>query len=138
MRDARLIRLSSHALGRESRVRVYVYDDAAAMREAATRFNGNDHGDALGVVQAYRSADGTNCLPIVRLIRGHLGTQIVSHEMHHAATALYGASVNEHARARTHLTHFNEPFAHLYSDLLHRLVDRLYALGYYDREAADD
>lgn len=127
-----LIRLSSRALGRPARVRVYVYDRLDDMREAAERFNGNDNSDALGVTQAYYSADGTHCLPIVRLARGHLGTQIVSHEMHHAATALYGVSVGEHARARTHLNHFNEPFAHLYSDLLRRLVDRLYALGYYD------
>jgi len=32
-----------------------------------------------------------------------------------------------------HIAQCDEPFAHLRSDLTARLVDRLYALGYYDQ-----
>lgn len=90
------------------------------------------------MLSAHVEPDGTQgpwilATPIIRLVKGRLSTQVVSHEMHHAATALYGASLPDDAQLADHLTHHNEPFAHLYSDLLRALVDRLYALGYYDR-----
>ena len=47
------------------------------------------------------------------------------------ATQAAGAHTPDRVNRRAHLNHHNEPFAHLYSDLLARLVDRLYALGYY-------
>lgn len=128
---ARLIRVSSTALGARRQVRVYVYDDVMQMRQASGRFNGNDVSGALGVTQAWTDSAGRAGGVVVRLAKGHLGTRVVSHEMHHAATALYGSVVGERVSRVAHLNHFNEPFAHLYSDLLYRLVGRLYALGYY-------
>jgi S-adenosylhomocysteine hydrolase len=126
-----VIRVSSRALGPRVHVRVCVYDDVHAMRAAADGFNGTTHVDALGVTQATVDRSGRAVAVIVRLAVGHLGTQVVSHEMHHAATALYGAHVGDRPSRAAHLNHFNEPFAHLYSDLLARLVGRLYALGFY-------
>ena len=131
MSEQRLIRLSSRALGCTSRVRVYIYGTVEEMREAGTRFNGCDFSDAAALTQAYYDAPHTHCLPIVRLARGQLDVRIVSHEMHHASAALYAVRLAPDARARAHLTHYNEPFAHLFSDLLHRLTNRLRALGYY-------
>lgn len=128
----RLIRVSSRALGDRVWVRVYVYDSLEEMRAAATAFNGTENDTAVGVTQAYFDEHDTSCLPIVRLARPRLGTTVVSHEMHHASAALYGVTVGKSARARPHLTHHNEPFAHLFSDLFGSLVKALYRHGYYD------
>lgn len=136
MSGMRVIRITSRALGHKVTVRVHVYDDLNAMRAAATAYNGTAHHDALGVTQARIDSAGRAQAVIVRLWRGRLGTQVVTHELHHAATALWGASVPDTLSVRRHqLNHFNEPAAHLFSDLAHRLVDRLYDLGYYDRKA---
>jgi len=132
MGGARLIRVSSRALGHRSRVRVYVYDTLEELRSAATRFSGEEFSNAAGVTQLYTNADDTECLPVIRLARTHLGSTVVSHEMHHAAAALYGVTTGRSARARSHLTHYNEPFAYLFSDLFARLVDALYRHGYYE------
>lgn len=129
----RTITVSSRALGPRLRVTVKVYDELADMQRAASQYNGSDQPGALGVTQATTDREGRAHGIIVRMVRGHLGTQILTHEMHHAATALYGAAVAGRISSRAHLNHYNEPFAHLYSDLTGRLVDRLYALGYYDQ-----
>lgn len=130
----RLIRVSSRVLGERQWVRVYVYDDLSEMREAAARFSvsGGSFDDAAGVTHLYSNADGTEVLPIIRLHRGHLGTEVISHEMVHAASAIYGATLGPHARARAHFTHYCEPFAYLYGELLKRLVRALHEHGYYD------
>ena len=129
---SRLIRVSSRALGEQRRVIVRVYDTLDEMRAAGSRFNGNPLDNAVGITQAYCDPDGRVTVPIIRLSRGRLGTQIVSHEMHHAAAAIYGSTLPDDAPASDALTHCNEPFAHLFSDLLRRLVDSLYRFGYYD------
>lgn len=132
---SRTITVSSRALGPRLRVRVVIYDTPDAMREAGRRFNGNRQDGALGITQAWTDENGRAGKVIVRLARGHLGTGIVTHELHHAATALYGAHVGDRVSRRAHLNHWNEPFAHLFSDLASRLVDRLHQLGYYDEPA---
>ena len=125
MSGTRLIRISSRALGEQARVRVLVYPTLEEMRAAGTRFSGNDFSDTTGMCQAYCDADQVITLPVVRLAQGQLGVNIVSHEVHHAATALYGASLHRSGELAD-LSNANEPFAHLYSDLLTRLVDALY------------
>lgn len=132
----RTIVVSSQALGPRLRVRVIVYDTLAEMRDAGRRYNGNDQSRAVGLTQSTADMSGRSVHVIVRLARGYLGTQIVSHELHHAATALYGSMVGDRVSRQAHLNHHNEPFAHLYSDLMHRLVDRLYDLGYYPSTAS--
>lgn len=128
----RLITVSSRALGPRLKVSCYVYDTVHEMRQAAKAYNGNDMDGVLGVTQCRTDEAGRACSVLIRLVRGHLGTQIVVHEMHHASTALYGSCVADRPSRRLHLSHFNEGFAHLHSDLVHHLVDRLYALGFYD------
>lgn len=130
-------RVASNALGEREVVYVHVYDSADEMRAAGTAFNGSDHADSLGMTQAWADDEtGRAVFVIVRLARGHLGTQVVGHEMHHAATALYGAHVGDRISRRAHLNHHNEPMAHLFSDLLGAVVEHLYAAGYYDQDAA--
>jgi len=129
---SRRIRLSSRALGDLRRCIVHVYDTADEMCAAGTRFNGNDLSGSAGITQSYHNANDRTAVPIVRLCRGRLGIRVVSHEMHHAATAIYGSTVPDDALASDVLTHYDEPFAYLYSDLLTRLVDSLYRFGYYE------
>ncbi|WP_066038669.1 hypothetical protein [Herbiconiux solani] len=131
--SAKLIRLSTRRTGERRWVRVYVYDELNEMREASTRFNGNDNSDAAAVTQAYYSA-GRVTLVIIRLWRGALSAEVVGHEVHHAATAIYGSTLPKKIRTDLILTHYNEVYAHLHSDLEAKLVDRLYDLGYYDRK----
>lgn len=129
--SARSITVSSRALGPRLKVRVIVYDTQAEMIRAGERYNGNDLTGSLGVTQAYVDDTGRTGGVIVRLWRDQLGTVVVSHEMHHATTALYAATLPDRIRTRGVLHHHNEPFAYFYSDMLGRLVQRLYALGYY-------
>jgi len=121
-------------------VDVRVYETLADLRAAGRRFNGAEGlDDTVGLCQVsyHVRPDGTATVrPIVRLCRWRLSSQIVSHEMHHAVTAIYGSTLADDALASDVLTHHNETFAHLYSDMLSRLVDRLYDRGYYGHEAA--
>lgn len=127
--NRRKIVISSRALGFKLKVPFYIYEDAEDLRTAARRFSGGEiEDDCIGVCQAYADEEGNITNVIVRLWRSKLGTQVVSHEVHHATTGLYGSAVRD---GDPHLHHFNEPFAHLFSDILGKLVDRLYALGYY-------
>ena len=50
--------------------------------------------------------------------------------MHHASTALYGATLPDQVNPREVLSHVNEPAAYLHGQLVSRLVARLFALGY--------
>ena len=127
----REIKVSSRALGPRLSVRVCVYDTPKQMQAAATRYNGNDVSEAAALTQALVDQDSRAGAVTVRLSRERLGTTVVAHEMHHAATALYGAHVGDRISRRAHLNHHNEPFAYLFSDLMGGLVQRLYALGYY-------
>lgn len=125
-------RVASSALGERETVYVHVYDTLDEMRAAGLAFNGNDQTGALGITQAWTDENGRTQAVVVRLARDHLGTEVSCHEMHHAATALYGAHVGDRISRRAHLNHWNEPMAHLYSDLYASLVRQLYAHGYYD------
>lgn len=131
---SRRIRISSRALGPKYRVIVRVYDTVDEMCEAGRRFNGNDLSGSGGITQGYITADG-GFVPVIRLARGYLSNVIVSHEMHHAATGIYGSAVRGEPDGE-HLVHVNEPFAHLYSDLYVALVNALYAHGYYGERVA--
>lgn len=131
---ARRIRVSSH--GHE--VSVWIYPTREAMLAAATRWNGNQfEPDTAAVTQAATGFETGRLYSIlIRLYEGNLSTEVVCHEMHHAATAIYGDIVGtKTVGVRQHLNHHNETFAYLYSDLFSRLVDRLYALGYYPSSA---
>lgn len=127
--------VTSWALGEPTRVHVVIHHTLDAMRRAADAFAGTpgQHAEALGVTHAWTDDTGRAGKVLVRLVCDYLGTRIVSHEMHHATTALYGARLGERISRAAHLNHHNEEFAYLYSDLLGDLVERLHARGYYDQ-----
>ena len=129
---SRRIRVSSRALGEPRRCIVHVYDTADEMCAAGTRFNGNDLSGSAGITQSYHNANDRTAVPVVRLYRDRLGIRVISHEMHHAATAIYGSTQPDDVLPSAILTHHNEPFAYLYSDLLAHLVVALYRFGYYE------
>jgi len=129
---SRRIRLSSRALGDLRRCIVHVYDTLDEMCAAGARFNGNDLTGSAGITQSYHGENDRTNVPVVRLYRDRLGIRVISHEMHHAATAIYGSTVADDALASDVLTHHDEPFAYLYSDLLAHLVVSLYRFGYYE------
>jgi hypothetical protein len=134
-----LIRISSRATGERRYVRVYIYDTVEEMRAAGTRFNGTDLTMAGGVTQAYErhTCDEAGVwtikqhLIIIRLHRGMLGSAVVSHEINHAATAIYGSTLDPDVKAVDVLHNANETLAYLQSDLTEHLVNRLYELGFY-------
>lgn len=129
---SRKITVSSRALGPRLYVTVLVYETVEELRRAAERFNGNRNEQGIAVTQTTMDRDtGRTVSVIVRLACSYLGTRVVVHEMHHASAAWYGAHVGDRISSRHHLNHYNEPYAHLHSDLTYRLVDRLYALGFY-------
>ena len=132
----RKLKITSNALGEIETVTVLIYDTVQQMRDAASEFNGSDQGEALGVTQAWVDGNLRADRIVIRLARGHLGTQIVTHELHHATTAIYGAHVGDRISRVAHLNHYNEPFAHLFSDMARDLVDQLHAAGYYDEAAS--
>lgn len=125
-----LIRISSRALGDRRRVIIRVYESLADMRRASMRFNGNVHTGSAATTQAYRDTEGVITVPVIRLARNRLTTQIVGHELHHAACAIYGSTLRDESVTDV-LTHHNEPFAHLYSDLLRVTFRALYRHGYW-------
>ena len=134
MEDKQRIRLSSKALGKVSRVNVYIYTDLKRMHRDAEKFSRTPVGEfseSVGICHARYGWNGHYDLPLIRLWSQRLGTTVISHEMHHAATCLYGAHLWRNAQY-PRLDVSNEEFAYLYSDLLGRLAGRLYDLGYYN------
>lgn len=125
-------RVASSALGHRDEVHVFLYATLDEMRTASQAFNDEPVPDAMGITQAWTDEDGRTGAVLIRLTRGHLNTEIVVHEVHHASTALYGSRVGDRISRRVHLNHFNEPFAHLHGELTARVVDHLYRLGCYN------
>ena len=128
----RKIRIVSNALGETETVTVLVYDTVEQMRRAAAKFNDSDQSDSLDVTQAWVDGNHRAGRIVIRLAHGHLGTEIITHELHHATTAIYGAHVGDRISRAAHLNHYNEPFAHLFSDMARSLVDQLHKAGYYE------
>lgn len=137
---SRRIRVQSSALGYPTTVDVRIYDTLDAMRAAATRYSpGEDFSHAAGVthcttierVDSQGNTLDSNAHPIIRLARDHLGTEVITHEMTHAASAIYGNHIHPETLAVDVLHNANEDFAYLVGELARRLVDRLYTLGYY-------
>ncbi|MET0716397.1 MAG: hypothetical protein ABWY57_15940 [Mycetocola sp.] len=138
---ARLIRVSSRALGPRNTVRVWIYDTVEELRAAAVRHSPDEDFSEAGGCYQHRDvwrieADGSEKLiessDIVRLWRERLGSDVTTHEMNHAAVSIYGRSLPDDTLASEVLHGANEELAYLASDLTMHLVDALYANGYYD------
>lgn len=109
---------------------VHVYASRADLHAAAHAFNGNTHpDDTRAVTQAFANSDDTWVLPIVRVHLEHDGTislEVLVHEIHHASTAIYGTLPDALTEP---LTHYNEPFAHLHSNLVTAAAHHLRRCG---------
>lgn len=116
-------------------VTVFVYDSVDEMRRAATRWNGQDHSSSWGTTSAYVDDEQRTVAIVIRLCRESLGAKVVAHELHHAAAAIYGSGLGDRVSRTAHFTHYNEAFAHLFSELVGKLNHRLWELGYYDAPA---
>ena len=71
----------------------------------------------------------------IRMVRGHLGTSVVTHEVAHAALGIY----RQDCLARRGSVHDDmeqeETVCYLVGDLAARIVNRLYAYGCYGEGA---
>lgn len=123
--------VSSSALGERETVYLIVYRTAEQMQRAGHLFNGEPLSPmCLGMTQTYADEDGRTTAVIVRLAQRFLTAPIIAHELHHAALAIYGAHVGNRISRRAHLTHHNEPAAHLFSELLDGTLRHLLRRGY--------
>lgn len=107
-----------------------VYDDLAAMRRAAERYNYGDLSQALGcwtpAPWRYRfNEDGsevdTTYRPfagVLRLARDHITTEIVAHELVHAAATLYRRKISRSVGLGDECGESEEALAYIVGDLL--------------------
>jgi hypothetical protein len=126
---------------------VRVYDDAAALRIAAERYCAQwgtadpgefreAHGVTHTVQVCYFDDAGEiervgEAAALIRLHREAVGTSVVTHEVAHAASAIYRQDCQPD-RGPVHDCMDNEEvFCYLVGDLTRRVVDRLYHYGYY-------
>ena len=129
--------VSSTATGKRRSVVVFVYDTRAEMFAAANAFRpGSAEGDVGALCHGLSGVapppPHRRVLAIVRLHRGQLGVQTVSHEMAHAAAQIYCFDkVRRYSSALAHIHAGNEPLAYLVGDLTGRTYENLHRLGYY-------
>lgn len=140
-------RVTTRFSGRRRAVTVKVYDDLDAMRAAADAYatrNGTsppgNFGDAHGITHAFQTMtigpDGevqstAEAAALIRFWRQRLGTGVVTHEVAHAASAIYEQDwLPDHGPI--HETMDNEEvYCYLIGDLASRIVKRLYHYGMY-------
>lgn len=143
----RRFKVSTRHSGIRRFVTVTVYDEIDDLRREADRYTvwtgtyrEGQFEEALGVTQSFESiVFGDDGEPLrrgaagvhIRLWRQRLGTSIVTHEVCHAAAAIYAQDcLKLHGSVHSH-TGAEEIFCYLVGDLSARIVDRLYFYGYY-------
>lgn len=140
-------RVTTRHSGRRRAVTVKVYDDLDAMRAAADAYaarNGTsppgNFGDAHGITHAFQAmtigaggeiTDRSESAALIRLWRRRLGTGVVTHEVAHAAAAIYEQDwLPEHGPVHDSLAN-EEVLCYLVGDLASRIVKRLYHYDMY-------
>lgn len=119
-------RIASSALGYRVTAYVTVHDTSTELRQYGEAFSCEMFGaDTHGLTQAIWDAEERATCIVIRLSRENLTHAIASHEASHAAHAHYGAMLHDSALARDHLTHYNEPLAHLASDFYSAILANL-------------
>ncbi len=143
----RIWTITTELSGRSREVEVHLYDSLGEMRRAATKFgkrigeeieNGHFNG-ALAVTHGFRrysiDADAGReveqpAAAILRLVRGHLWPEVISHEVAHLAQWLYRIDTLETCgddddKALDHFNSDNEPFAYMLGGLFATIWDML-------------
>ena len=127
--------VATNALERRHGVIVHVYDTLEELRTAATNYGGADYSTAAGVCHGFGFTTGRapQLMALVRLCRGHVSSEVVVHEMAHAAAHVYGAgALRPYSRALPHMNAGNERFAYVASDLTVAVFAQLRRRGYWD------
>lgn len=147
----RRFKVSTRHSGLRRFVTVTVYDEIDDLRREADRYTvwtgtyrEGQFQNALGVTQSFesfvigegdapprRGAAGVH----IRLWRERLGTSVVTHEVCHAAAAIYGQDCLETRGPIHDNMEAEEVFSYLVGDLSARIVNRLYHYGYYEETA---
>lgn len=134
-------------------MRVSVYPDVKRLREVARRYSetggyAEQHESftkALGVTHSvdirHIGADGSETKsPVaahIRLWEGALGTGVITHEVTHAAMAVYNQDCLESQGPVHSDMPQEEILCYLVGDLTSRIVNKLYEFGYYGKEKED-
>lgn len=141
-------RVSTRHSGMRRIVRVSVYPDAPSMRRAARRYNepwmdeAPQFTGALAVTHAvdirHIGADGSEVRsPVaahIRLCEEAIGTGVVTHEVTHAALAIYNQDCLEGQGPVHDDLPQEEILCYLVGDLAARIVNKMYELGYYGKD----
>lgn len=139
---ARAFTIKTELTGVDREIEVIVYDKVEHMRRSSRahdkRWSGGrmpegGYESALAVTHGYTRVhvadDGTETphalAATLRLVRGHLSPEIVSHEVAHLAQHLYGLDLYESQglEGRDHWDAGNEVFAYLYGGLYATVMD---------------
>lgn len=129
--------VSSRATGTRRSVVVWVYDTREEMLAAANAFRpGSADADTGAICHGLEGVapppEHRRVLAIVRLHRGQLSAETISHEMTHAAAQIYCFDlVRRYSSALAHIHAGNEPLAYLVGELTGRTYENLHRLGYY-------
>jgi len=109
---------------------IFIHDDLDDMRAAAKRYSGCSVDDALAVCQPapLRIRYDNDGEPvdvsdqhwggIVRLVAGHITTEIVAHELTHAALVVYRMDINPDVRLGNGCRLREEHLAYITGDLI--------------------
>lgn len=107
-------------------VDVVVHRTRSQLRRAASAWNGGQFStDTQGVTHGFTGPN--NPQAVIRLSEEHLTRRVIGHELVHAAQAIYrhdhGQFIDAHPLE--HWTHYNETFAHTFTELQHLIYTAL-------------
>lgn len=141
-------KVSTRHSGERRFVRVSVYPDAGSMRKAALRHSQRQgyiredeysaaHGVTHSIDVLHIGADGSErrspTAAHIRVYDGALGTGVLTHEVTHAALAIYGQDCLKGQGPVHEDMPQEEILCYLVGDLTARIVNKLYAFGYYGK-----
>lgn len=141
-------RVSTRHSGSRRYVRVSVYSDAPSMRLAALRHSkregwirDDEYDRAHGVthihdVRFYGPRGEETRSPLaahIRVYDGALGTGVVTHEIAHAAMAIFNQDCLEDGAVHEGMER-EEILCYLIGDLASRIVNKIYEFGFYGKE----
>jgi head-tail adaptor len=128
--------------GRRRYFRLFVHPDLDHFRRAAHRYSGADFSQASGcchpapVRERYDVATDTwydsgdpHWAGIVRLVSGHIHSEVVAHEMTHAALVVYRMDIKADVRLSNGCGAREELLAYIVGDLTSQAADELHRLG---------
>lgn len=122
-------------------LQVFVHPDPEHLQRAARRYTGSSFKGTLGCchpapVRLRYDADGTaverpyaHWAGMVRLSQGHITTEIVAHEMTHAALVIYRMDVKPDVRLGNDCRMREETLAYIVGDLIASATNALYQRG---------